>query len=332
MTEGTLLTPLSIVMAFIGVIEATLAFRVTALEGKAQMVFVWFMVTFPAAVLIGFFYVQITSPVSWYPPSELNKTSMERLQFLDRSSQRLTSVEFIDASNLSKSQTVGSIPPASQAIDLYKEGNYEQALSLFSKALEAYQQSPSPSKRELREIAQTRANIGVTLSSMARYSEALTSFKQALSIYEKLGDEIAISSVLNNLASAYKNMGNYAEAKALYESSLNLIQKAFGPEHPDAAIAFNNLGSVYAATADYEKALALFQRSASIYEKMLGPDHPQTAAALNNLGSVYQAQGDYGKALALYQRALSINERTLGPENPSNKVIRDNINKLKGKK
>ena len=89
MPESTLLTPLSIVLAFIGVIEATIAFRVTGLTGTAQMIFVWFMVTFPALVLAGFFYIQITAPLSWYPPSELEKTSVERLQFLGRSPAKL---------------------------------------------------------------------------------------------------------------------------------------------------------------------------------------------------------------------------------------------------
>lgn len=83
MDSETLLTPLSIVMAFIGVIEATLAYRVTALSGKPQMIFVWFMVTFPAFVLAGFFYVQLTNPLSWYPPSEISKANSEQLDYLD---------------------------------------------------------------------------------------------------------------------------------------------------------------------------------------------------------------------------------------------------------
>ena len=83
METQTILTPLSIVLAFIGVIEATLAYRVTSLQGKAQMIFVWFMVTFPALVLAGFFYVQLTAPLSWYPPSELQQASSDHLSFLD---------------------------------------------------------------------------------------------------------------------------------------------------------------------------------------------------------------------------------------------------------
>jgi hypothetical protein len=54
------------------------------------------MVKFSAAVLVVFFYVQITSPISWYPPSELNKTATDRLQFLDHTSQKIASIEFIE--------------------------------------------------------------------------------------------------------------------------------------------------------------------------------------------------------------------------------------------
>jgi tetratricopeptide (TPR) repeat protein len=315
-------------MAFIGVIEATFAFRVTALQGKPQMVFVWFMVTFPAAVLAGFFYVQITSPVSWYPPSELSKTSTEKLRFLGGSSQKLSSIEFIDASNPSKSKTIASAPQA-EAIDLYKEGKYEAAVNAFQKTLKIYQRNPNPSKEELPEIAQTKANIGVALSSTGKYPEALASLRESLSAYEKIGDKAAMPSVLNNLASVYKNMGRLEEAKAYYERSLTLTEELRGPNDPDAAIVLNNLGSVYVAMGDLDRALLLFQRSLSIYEKMLGPDHPQTAAALNNLASVYQTKGDYERALVLYQRALAINEKVLGPGNPSTKMIRDNINTLK---
>ncbi len=88
MTE-TLLTPLSIVMAFIGVIEATLGYRVVTLQGRAQMIFVWFMVTFPLLILVGFFYVQLTAPLSWYPPSELNKASLSHLEMLKQTSNKV---------------------------------------------------------------------------------------------------------------------------------------------------------------------------------------------------------------------------------------------------
>jgi len=53
--------------------------------------------------------------------------------------------------------------------------------------------------------------------------------------------------VLNNLASVYKNMGNYKEAITIYNRALSLTEKVLGTDHPEAALALNNLASVYAA-------------------------------------------------------------------------------------
>jgi tetratricopeptide (TPR) repeat protein len=220
MNGGTLLTPLSIVLAFIGVIEATLAFRVTSLDGTAQMIFVWFMVTFPAAVLAGFFYIQITAPLSWYPPSELDKASTKHLQFLDKSSQKLISVEMLDSANLSQSKTIGGTSLTSQAIELYRKGDYQQALNLFEKAVLLEADITAASGANVREVAQTQTNIGTTLSSLGRYEEAIVAFKRALELYQKSGDESSTGVVLNNIGSVYKNMGRYEEAVATYELSL----------------------------------------------------------------------------------------------------------------
>ena len=69
-------------MAFFGVSELALAYPVTQLYGGLQEIFVAFMILFPLLVLAGFFYVQITRPLSWYPPSELAKANPELLDFL----------------------------------------------------------------------------------------------------------------------------------------------------------------------------------------------------------------------------------------------------------
>ena len=332
MNDGTLLTPLSIILAFIGVIEATLAYRVTSLDGTAQMIFVWFMVTFPAAVLAGFFYIQITAPLSWYPPSELNKTSKEHLQFLDKTSQKLISVEMLDTANLTQSKTIGGTPLTSQAIELYRKGDYQQALELFEKAITLETHNTLPSSIRTKDVAQTQTNIGATLSSLGRYDEALVAFQRALELYQQSGDESSIGVLLNNIGSVYKNMGRFEDAVEAYQRSLEISNKLYGSDHPDTAITINNLGSVYAAMGDYDRSLALFQQSLSVYEKILGPEHPQTATSLNNLASMYQSMGNMEQALPLYQRALSINEKLLGKEHPSTKLIRDNIERLKEKK
>jgi tetratricopeptide (TPR) repeat protein len=329
MNDGTLLTPLSIVLAFIGVIEATLAFRVTSLQGISQMIFVWFMVIFPALVLAGFFYVQITNPLSWYPPSELNKTSVERLQFLRNSSPKLLSVEVLSADENRKSVTFGQEATLqSQALDLYEKGKYEEALKLFEQAVKTQSEITGP-RSNPSDLAAAYINKGTTLTSLGNLDEAEETFQKAQVIYEKLDDQGSISIVLNNLGSVYKARGQLDKATKSYSRALAISERIYGSDHPDIATMLNNLASVYADMGDLSKAEEFFMKALAINQKVLGSDHPRTATSLNNLGTIYRYQGDFIKALEFYQQALAITEKTMGPSHPAVEAIKRNIDETK---
>ena len=48
---------------------------------------------------------------------------------------------------------------------------------------------------------------------------------------------------LDNLASLYREMGDYAKAEPLCRQALEIRQKVLGPEHPDTLIGLNNLAT-----------------------------------------------------------------------------------------
>jgi tetratricopeptide (TPR) repeat protein len=90
----------------------------------------------------------------------------------------------------------------------------------------------------------------------------------------------------------------------LYELSLAIDEKAFGPEHPKVAYALNNLATLLKRQGSYAEARPLYERSLTICEKALGPEHPDVALALNNLANLLDAQGSYAEARPLYKQAL----------------------------
>jgi len=324
MKSGDLLTPLSIVLAFIGVIEATLAYRVTSLSGTAQMIFVWFMVTFPALVLAGFFYIQITNPLSWYPPSELDRTTLERLQLLNGSGVNYISAQLLNETSETKTSTIGveaSIQP--QADLLYQKGQYQEALRLYRAALAAANREGS-----IAEVAKITANVGVTLSSIGKYEEALANFQRALEINREIGDRQSEGITLNNIASAYSSLGKYSEAEAAYQTALEISRQTLGAEHPDTITLLSNLASLYANMGRLQESEALTHEALELSERILGKSHPRTATILNNLGTLYRRSGKMDMALAAYQSALNIMEKTLGEEHPSVGVVRKNIEAL----
>ena len=125
-----------------------------------------------------------------------------------------------------------------------------------------------------------------------------------------------MASSLNNLATLYEDMAQYAKAEPLYQRSLKIREAKLGPDHPDVAGSLDNLANLYYAMGQNAKAEPLFQRSLKINEAKLGPDHPDVASSLNNLANLYKDMAQYAKAEPLYQRSLKIKRSEAGTGPP----------------
>ncbi|WP_218143778.1 tetratricopeptide repeat protein, partial [Desulfomicrobium apsheronum] len=121
---------------------------------------------------------------------------------------------------------------------------------------------------------------------------------------------------LDNKGQRYYSKRNYAQAKQFFECSLEIRERALGPDHPDVARSLYHLGLLYKTQRDYSQAEPFYKRSLAIREKALGPDHPDVVTSLNSLAVLYDNQGDYAQAEPLYKRSLAIREKALGPDHP----------------
>ena len=70
------------------------------------------------------------------------------------------------------------------------------------------------------------------------------------------------------------SLGSFDQALPLAQQSLQLSEKALGPEHPQTAQSLMVLGSLYGQMGVHDKALSLSQRALQISEKVSGPDRP----------------------------------------------------------
>ncbi|MBE9098235.1 tetratricopeptide repeat protein [filamentous cyanobacterium LEGE 07170] len=202
-----------------------------------------------------------------------------------------------------------------QAVQLYQQGRYNEAIPLAQQAL------------ELREtvLGETHPDVAISLNNLAElyrlqgnYAAAEPLYQRSLTILEAVLGEThpTVATSLNNLALLYQDQGNYAAAEPLYQRSLTIRETALGDTHPDVAISLNNLAELYRLQGNYAAAEPLYQRSLTILETVLGETHPTVATSLNNLALLYQDQGNYVAAEPLYQRALSIYETVLGDTHP----------------
>ena len=77
-------------------------------------------------------------------------------------------------------------------------------------------------------------------------------------------DHASVATNLNNLASLYDTVGDYAKAEPLYKRALAIREKALGPDHPDVANILRGLAGVHRAMKRIEEAEKLELRAAQI--------------------------------------------------------------------
>ena len=151
------------------------------------------------------------------------------------------------------------------------------------------------------------------VESWPECSDLLPHALAAAGYAEELDVEPEATGRLLNESGLYLQMrGEFVEARDVLKRSLEIREKALGPDHPDVAWSLNYIGEVLNAQADLEGAMKYHKGALKIREKALGPDHPDVAWSLNNIGVVLRKQGDPKGAREYHEKALKIWEKANG--------------------
>ncbi|CAF1054450.1 unnamed protein product [Rotaria sp. Silwood1] len=172
--------------------------------------------------------------------------------------------------------------------------------------------------------------LGLIKRNQGDYEEALSSYKQALDIYQKSrsSDDLDLATTYNNIGQVYNNMGNYPEALSYYEKSLEIYQHSLPDDHSSLAISYNNIGLVHKNMGHYDEALKSHEKALEIEQRTLPLNHPSLATSYKNIGLVYNNMGEYSKALSFHEKALEIEQKTLPSNHPSLAISYNNIGLL----
>src|SRR6516225_6057559 len=105
-----------------------------------------------------------------------------------------------------------------QAVKLYNERRYSEAMPLAQRALAIQEKALGPNHPSVANLLNNLAFISV---NQGRYADAEPLYKRSLAIREKaLGpDHLDVAASLGNLAELYKDQGRYADAEPLFKSS-----------------------------------------------------------------------------------------------------------------
>lgn len=117
-------------------------------------------------------------------------------------------------------------------------------------------------------------------------------------------ENLALAAVLCRLGSIRYQLGDYDEARRLYQESLNIAQDLVDKDKVSWSL--HNLGILAQDTGNYDEARRLYQESLKI-DRDLG-DKSGVSRSLHNLGMLAQYTRNYDEARRLYQESLKIDQ------------------------
>ncbi len=116
------------------------------------------------------------------------------------------------------------------------------------------------------------------------------------------------ASMLESMARAHLNLGQYVDAEPIASEALALTEREPDKANylPARIQTHRTRGLVHFYQGEYEKAEPLYERALELHRQSALPDVILEAELLHNLGNAIFEQGQYAKALELFSQALNI--------------------------
>ncbi|CAA9559565.1 MAG: hypothetical protein AVDCRST_MAG49-2287 [uncultured Thermomicrobiales bacterium] len=153
--------------------------------------------------------------------------------------------------------------------------------------------------------ARALTHLGHLHSDLGDYAEAAALYEEAIALLRGLEDRGELAGALNALGILRVTQGEFAKARALHTESLS-IRQATG-ERRGVAVSVGYLGRVAYAEGDYAEARARDEAELAILHDL--GDLDAIAYAAHALGQVAVGEGDLAQARAQFARSLALFEQ-----------------------
>ena len=180
------------------------------------------------------------------------------------------------------------------------QNRYADALTTAHRAAYHWQ-----SRKDVLREATARAWVGMALTQLGRYQEAIECLHAVLQVHAEHGIEYRASRVINCIAIVYEELGDYARAFEMYERAMNAAQRDADPDMQGRALA--NWGDGEVNAGDLEKGVALLERAIDVLHGIGAHWHYGWCQLA--VGRAHMKQGRLDEALAWAQTALSSVQR-----------------------
>ncbi len=173
-----------------------------------------------------------------------------------------------------------------------------------------------PPKPTDNEMAESLNNLAIIYTQSGQYGRALTFFKRALTLKQKMDPQHAnVAGTLSGMGNLELRQGHYKEALNYLLQAKTLTLKTNGPDHPDTAKILNDLGQAYQLLGKLSEADTYYKQAYAIRQKSLSPGDPALADSQMVMGALAFRKADYSSSEQLFKQALDIDTKALGSDN-----------------
>lgn len=202
------------------------------------------------------------------------------------------------------------------ATALWRQGSYQEAAALFSKAIAGLEIVKGP---DSDATLSARHNLGLVLIKQGQVQQAEANIRASKAGFSKrLGPDHPLTlKAAHNEALAAEACGRLCQAATLSAATLDTRRRVLGPDHIDTLKTACNLGLTLLRIGELSRSIAELCAAVAGLERIAGRSHPLTLAAMQNLSLAYSAQKPgCDEALRLAKEASEGRHSTLGPTHP----------------
>merc|ERR1719161_1464121 len=232
-------------------------------------------------------------------------------------------------------------------------GKLDEALTLYAKAQEAYEQQQQQQKKgvlrrqewtgtmRVEGPAGLLSDIGQAYHNKGQLETAVSYYKKAVEQYFPDGersqqvktdsDAVELSQICNRLGQVLHDRGDVQRASGEgFAAALATLDKAESllKEHtsaPEYVSLLSMKADILREEGRLEEAEEFARRALALQEQERSEETPELAISLNGLGSILHDQRKYKFAVKNYMRALSVNLKTVGPTHPETAATYNNL-------
>ncbi|MET0534331.1 MAG: diguanylate cyclase [Steroidobacter sp.] len=180
-------------------------------------------------------------------------------------------------------------------------GDSTDALRLYDQAI-----AVATGVRDLEMLAATSFARGYVLGLQGKFATGLADLKRSQTLYDQLRLPHHEMTALNGVAILYNRMGDYVQARHMYDQALKAQRDA--GMYREQSVTLHNLARVYENLAQWDSAQLSFQESYDLCRRLSYPRGE--AHALRGLAAVKNAKGDPEGALVILEQAAALQKQT----------------------